>query len=81
MKTDDGWEKLAFQFCKVATFALVFQKFTFIAASAFAAITYWVVVFRGVKSTRCWLQKPLLVACVWTVLCPIAIYCTWFYAR
>ncbi len=79
MSEENGWEKLAFQFCKIATFALVFQKYTFIAASALAAIVYWVVVIQGVKTTKCWLQKPLRVALLWTVLCPIAVFFTFFW--
>ncbi len=72
----DAWESLAFQFCKIATFALVFQKYTFFAATVLAALTYWYVFLRGVKTTRCVLKKPLIVAIFWTLIAPIAAYFT-----
>jgi len=70
----DPWESLAFQFCKIATFALVFQKYTFFVATVLAGLTYWYVFFRGVKDTRCVLKKPLIVAIFWSILAPVAAY-------
>ncbi len=72
----DPWESLAFQFCKIATFALVFQRYTLLAAVVLAMVGYWIVVIRGVRSTRCWLKKPILVALFWTSLFPIVGYYT-----
>ena len=58
-------EGVAFQFCKVATVALILGRFTLPVASALAAILYVWAFFAGKSDTRCILRYPLVIACFW----------------
>lgn len=72
--TGEKLEGVAFQFCKVATVALICGRYTLIVASALAAILYLAAFFKGKRDTRCWARKPLLIAIFWIVVCAVSIY-------
>ncbi len=65
IKTGARLESLAFTFCKIATFALIAQRFTLPIAALLAAVFYVLAFVFGKRDTRCWLQWPLLIAGVW----------------
>lgn len=59
-------EPIAFQFCKIATFCVIFQRFALPAAALFAATLYFVAYAKGERETRCWLRHYLLIGFIWT---------------
>lgn len=59
-------EPHAFQFCKIATFCLIFQRFALPAAALLAATLYFIAYAKGERETRCWLRHYLLIALLWT---------------
>jgi hypothetical protein len=54
-------EGIAFTFCKCAFVALLFQKYTLLAASGLAVLFYLLAVRAGVRQWRCWLKPPWVV--------------------
>lgn len=67
--TGQKLEGVAFQFCKVATVALVTGRYALPVASGLCAIFYALAWIRGERSTRCVLRYPLLVAPFWAGVC------------
>lgn len=63
------YEGIAFQFCKVATVALLAGRFVLPVASGLCAIFYVMAVVKGKKDTRCVLRHPLLIAALWGFVC------------
>lgn len=62
------FEGIAFSFCKAATVALVFQKFTLPAAAILSATFFLLAVFYGKKDTKCFLRYPLFIAFFWVAV-------------
>lgn len=58
-------EPIAFQFCKIATFCLLFQRFALPLAAGFAATLYLVAYAKGERETRCWLKHYVLIGLIW----------------
>ncbi len=67
-------EGVAFQFCKVATVALICGKYTLQIASALAAVLYLFAYLNGKRDTRCVLKYPLLIAGFWASVCGASIW-------
>jgi hypothetical protein len=65
-------EGIAFQFCKIATVALIAGRYTLPVAAGLCAILYAMAYFSGKKDTRCWLRYPLLLTAVWGVVCGVS---------
>ena len=61
----EALEGVAFQFCKIATVALILGRWTLPVASATAAVLYACAFFSGKHDTRCVLRYPLLIAAFW----------------
>jgi len=61
-------EPLAFQFCKIATFCVIFQRFALPAAALLAATLYFVGYARGERETRCWLRHYPLIGGFWVLV-------------
>ena len=57
----DIYEGIAFQFCKVATVALICQRFTLPIAAGLCCLFYVLAFANGKRETRCVLKNPLLV--------------------
>ena len=68
MKAAEGYEKLAFQFCKIATFALIAQRFALPAAATLAAIFFVAAYAQGKRTSRCFVRYPLLIAGLWALV-------------
>ena len=78
-KSDKGEsaEKLAFNFCKAATLMLLtipLGKFALPFVAGAASILFFLAHFRGNKSTRCILQKPLYVGAFWAIVAAISLF-------
>ncbi|HSI73026.1 MAG TPA: hypothetical protein VK934_07595 [Fimbriimonas sp.] len=67
------YEGIAFQFCKVATVALIAGRFALPVASGLCAVFYVLAIFNGKKDTRCFLKHPGLIAALWAVVCAVSI--------
>ncbi|MDR3687890.1 MAG: hypothetical protein P4L46_00830 [Fimbriimonas sp.] len=65
----DIYEGIAFQFCKVATVAVIAGRFTLPIAAGLCAAFYVAAIVHGKTETRCWARKPWLIASFWTVVC------------
>lgn len=68
----EKFEKTAFQFCKIATVALLCGRFTLPIAASLASILYLCAHFQGKRDTRCILRYPLLIAAFWGIIAIIA---------
>ena len=78
-KSDKGEsaEKLAFNFCKAATLMLLtipLGKFALPFVAGAASILFFLAYFRGNKSTRCILQKPLYVGAFWAMVAALSLF-------
>lgn len=62
-------EGIAFQFCKVATIALIAGRFVLPVASGLAAGFYLATILAGKNDTRCFLRKPWLLVLIWGCVC------------
>ena len=64
----EGYEKLAFNFCKAATIMLLaapLRQFALPVVTTIAACLYVLAHVNGQRGTRCILGKPLVVAGFW----------------
>ena len=61
----ERYEKVAFQFCKIATVALICGRFTLPIAATLATLLYITAFVQGKRDTRCILRYPLLIAAFW----------------
>ena len=68
ISSPDKIERLAFQFCKIATFTLLFGRFALPLAAALAAVLFIAAYVRGVRWTQCYLRMPLVVAGAWLLV-------------
>jgi hypothetical protein len=68
------FEGIAFQFCKVATVALLAGRWTLPVASLACAVFFVAAYTGGKKDTRCLLRHPLLAAAVFAVVGSIAVW-------
>ncbi len=67
-------ESVAFQFCKVATVALIAGRFVLPVASGLCSILYVLAWTRGKKDTRCVGRHPLLIAVFWSIVCVASLF-------
>lgn len=67
------FEGIAFQFCKIATVALLAGRFALPVAAGLCAVFYVLAWFNGKRDTRCVLKYPLLIAAFWGVVAVIAL--------
>lgn len=67
------YEGVAFQFCKVATVALLAGRFALPLASGLCAVFYVLAIRNGKRDTRCWLKRPPLIAGFWGCVCVISL--------
>ena len=63
------FEGIAFQFCKVATVALLAGRWTLPFASGLCAVFFAAAYVNGKRDTRCFLRSPLLAATVFAIVC------------
>ncbi len=70
----DKLEGIAFQFCKVATVALIAGKYVLPVASGLCSAFYIAALASGKKDTRCFLREPLLLIALWGAVCAVSIY-------
>jgi len=68
------YEGIAFQFCKVATVALIAGRFVLPVASGLCAAFYVAAYVKGKKDTRCVLRYPLLLTALWGSVSAISLY-------
>jgi hypothetical protein len=71
------YEKLAFNFCKAATIVLLTGRYALTVASAAAAVLFFLAHLNGKKETRCILNKPIIAAGFWAVVCAASVYFLW----
>jgi hypothetical protein len=64
----EAFEKLAFQFCKIATFCLIFQKFALILAAFGAGLFFLLAEYNGKRDTSCIGKHPKLIALFWFII-------------
>lgn len=62
-------EGVAFQFCKVATVALIAGRWTLPISSGLCAALFLAAYLNGKRDTRCRLRSPLLASAVYAVVC------------
>ena len=65
--TGDKLESLAFQFCKIATVALLAGRYTLLIAASLSSILFVWAYFKGKRESRCFLRYPLLIAGLWAI--------------
>ena len=63
------FEGIAFQFCKVATVALLAGRFVLPVSSALCAGFFVAAYLSGKRDTRCWFKHPLLAAGFFALIC------------
>lgn len=63
------FEGIAFQFCKVATVAMIAGRWTLPIASGLCAAFFVAARVNGKRDTRCLLRSPLLAATVFALVC------------
>ena len=68
------FEGIAFQFCKVATVALLAGRWTLPVASGLCAVFFVAARLNGKRGTRCFLRSPLLAAAVFTLVCAASVW-------
>lgn len=57
--------RLAFAYCKIATFSLIAGRYALPLAALLSASFFIVGYFQGKKDTRCYLRYPLVAAAFW----------------
>lgn len=67
------YEGIAFQFCKVATVALLAGRFALPIAAGMCAVFYGLAWSKGKRDTRCVLKYPLLIAGFWGLVAAISL--------
>jgi hypothetical protein len=70
----EAFERLAFTFCKIATFCVLTQRFALPLAASGAALFFIFAHFYGQKDTRCIGKHPLLIATFWVAVVGIWIW-------
>ena len=70
----EAYERLAFNFCKVATLVLLTGRWALPIAAFGAGSFYLLAYFNGKRDTRCFLMKPLLIASFWLVVAGVSVY-------
>jgi hypothetical protein len=68
------FEGIAFQFCKVATVALIAGRWTLPVASGLCAVFFVAAHLNGKRDTRCFLRSPLLAAAIFTHVCATSVW-------
>jgi hypothetical protein len=68
----EKFEKVAFQFCKIATVALICGRYTLPVAATLATALYITAFVQGKRDTRCILRYPLLIAAFWGSVATVA---------
>ncbi|HWD41903.1 MAG TPA: hypothetical protein VG944_23890 [Fimbriimonas sp.] len=68
------FEGIAFQFCKVATVALIAGRFVLPVASGLCALFFLMAHANGKRDTRCILKYPLLIAAFYGIVCAGSLY-------
>lgn len=69
----DRTERLAFQFCKIATVALILGRYTLVVASGLAAILFAIAFAQGCRRSKCFARYPLLLAVFWALVFAVAL--------
>jgi hypothetical protein len=70
----ETYEGIAFQFCKVATVALLTGRFVLPVAAGLCAVFYVAAYAKGKKDTRCVLRYPLLIAALWGAAAVVSLF-------
>jgi hypothetical protein len=67
------FEGIAFQFCKIATVALIAGRFALPIAAGACSIFYVLAMLNGKNDTRCFLRYPALIAFLWALVCIVSL--------
>jgi hypothetical protein len=70
----EALERLAFTFCKIATFCLLTGPYALPLAATGAALLFGAAYFSGKRDTRCIGKHPLLIATFWLFVLGIWIW-------
>lgn len=78
-KPDKGahYENLAFNFCKVSTIVLLTGRYALLVASGAAAVLFFLAHRNGKTQTRCILNKPIVAAAFWAIVCAASLFFLW----
>lgn len=68
------FEGIAFQFCKVATVALIAGRWTLPLAAGLGGIFFLLTYFNGIRRTRCIVRYPLLAGIALLLICAASIW-------
>lgn len=68
------FEGIGFQFCKVATVALICGSWTLPIASGLCAAFFLAGWVGGKRNTRCVLRSPLLAAAFYGIVCAVSVW-------
>ena len=63
--------RLAFAYCKIATFSLLAGRFTLPLAALLSASFFIISYVQGKKDTKCYLRYPLMAVGFWLVILAI----------
>lgn len=63
------FEGIAFQFCKVATVALIAGRWTLPISAGLGSVFFLLTHFSGKRDTRCFLRHPFLAGLTLLVIC------------
>jgi len=66
--TENKLGRLAFAYCKIATFSLLAGRYTLPLAAFLSAMFFLVSYSKGKKDTKCYLRYPLLAATFWIIV-------------
>ncbi len=69
----EKFEGVAFQFCKVATVALLAGRFVLPVASGLCAVFYALAWFNGKRDTRCVLKYAPVLVVFWGAICAVSV--------
>jgi len=69
------YEGIAFQFCKIATFALIAGRFALPLAAGLCSAFFIAAYVNGVRTSRCVLRRPLLIAAIYGA---VTVLSAWF---
>ena len=66
--TESKLGRLAFAYCKIATFSLLAGRFALPLAALLSASFFIISYVQGKKDTKCYLKYPLLAAGFWVII-------------
>ncbi len=68
------FEGIAFQFCKVATVALIAGRWALPVSAGLGSLFFLLAHFSGKRNTRCFLRYPVLAGLILLVICAVSVW-------